>query len=34
MDVLVLENFVLHRDQQPHVSAEDIERYKSQFELD
>ena len=34
MDVLVLENFVLRRDEQPHLKPVEIEKYLSQFQLD
>ena len=34
MDVLVLENFILLKEQQPEVELPDMERYKAQFKLD
>ncbi|MFA5687648.1 MAG: carbamoyltransferase [Kiritimatiellales bacterium] len=34
MDVLVVENFVLHKDRQPEISQQDIEKYIAKFELD
>ncbi len=34
MDVLVLENFVLLKDNQPQLDKQDIDAYLSQFELD
>jgi carbamoyltransferase len=34
MDVLVLERFVLHKDDQPNATAPDVEQYLSQFQLD
>lgn len=34
MDVLVLEDFVLYKEQQPEPSPQDIEKYIAKFELD
>jgi hypothetical protein len=34
MDVLVLENQLLFKDEQPQAAPHDIEKYKAQFELD
>ncbi len=34
MDVLVLENFVLYKDEQPEIADEAIRNYKAQFKLD
>jgi len=34
MDVLVLENQLLYKEEQPGATPRDVERYKSQFELD
>ena len=34
MDVLVLENQVLYKEEQPETGAEDTDQYKSQFKLD
>jgi carbamoyltransferase len=34
MDVLVMEDFVLRRDEQPHLKPVEIEKYLSQFQLD
>jgi carbamoyltransferase len=34
MDVLVLENQLLFKDEQPQAAPRDVERYKAQFELD
>jgi carbamoyltransferase len=34
MDVLVLENHVLYKEDQPQVTQQEVETYKSQFKLD
>jgi len=34
MDVLVLENQLLFKDEQPQAAPRDVEKYKAQFELD
>ncbi len=34
MDVLVLENFVLFKEEQPEITDEAIKKYKAQFKLD
>jgi carbamoyltransferase len=34
MDVLVVENCLLYKDQQPHVEQQDVNHYISQFKLD
>lgn len=34
MDVLVLENFVLHKSDQPRLKPADVDRYLAQFQLD
>lgn len=34
MDVLVLEDYLLFKDEQPHAEPRDVEKYKAQFELD
>jgi len=34
MDVLVLEDQVLYKDEQPEAARHDVDRYKSQFKLD
>jgi carbamoyltransferase len=34
MDVLVLENFVLYKEEQPEISSQDIKDYQAQFKLD
>lgn len=34
MDVLVLENFVLYKEQQPEISRKEVEKYMARFELD
>jgi carbamoyltransferase len=34
MDVLVLENFVLFKEEQPEITDEDIKNYKARFKLD
>ena len=34
MDVLVLEDFVLHKDEQPQAKQHEIDRYLAQFHLD
>jgi carbamoyltransferase len=34
MDVLVLENFVLYKNEQPQMKQIEIDRYLAQFELD
>lgn len=34
MDVLVLENFVLHKSDQPRLKPTDVDRYLAQFQLD
>ena len=34
MDVLVLEDYLLFKDEQPQAAPRDVEKYKAQFELD
>ncbi len=34
MDVLVMENQLLYKEEQPETAQHDVERYKSQFKLD
>jgi len=34
MDILVLESFVLFKDEQPKVSKDDVKRYLESFDLD
>jgi len=34
MDVLVLEDYLLFKDEQPQAARRDVEKYKAQFELD
>lgn len=34
MDVLVLEDYLLFKDEQPRAARYDVEKYKAQFELD
>jgi carbamoyltransferase len=34
MDVLVLENFVLYRDEQPKIERHEVDNYLAQFDLD
>ena len=34
MDVLVLEDYLLLKDEQPQAARRDVEKYKAQFELD
>jgi len=34
MDVLVLENMILYKQEQPKSGADDVDQYKSQFKLD
>lgn len=34
MDVLVMENQILYKEEQPQATQHDVERYKSQFKLD
>jgi hypothetical protein len=34
MDVLVIEDFVMHKDQQPGAAEHEIDEYLARFELD
>ncbi len=34
MDVLVMENYILYKNEQPQAEKRDVEKYKAQFELD
>ena len=34
MDVLVIDNFVLYKDEQPDAKSHDVDEYIAQFELD
>ena len=34
MDVLVLEDYLLFKNEQPQAAPRDVEKYKAQFELD
>ena len=34
MDVLVMENYLLYKEEQPHVTEHDTDEYKSQVQLD